>query len=95
MKWTSAKSETKPDLVARGKALHDVRCATCHASGGRKSESDMPRLAGQPGDVIGGVIRRYQDPAAKLPNQFMRSVVKSLSAEEVSALANYYASQNE
>jgi len=95
MNWASAKSETKPNLVARGKALHDARCAACHANGGRKSNSDMPRLAGQPVDFIAGVIRRYQDPAAKLPNQFMRSVVKSLSAEEVSALANYYASQNE
>lgn len=95
MKWTSAKTATKPDLVARGKALHDARCATCHASGGRKSDSDMPRLAGQPMEFIENEIKRYQDQAVKLPNQFMRSVVKSLSAEEVSALANYYASQNE
>jgi sulfide dehydrogenase cytochrome subunit len=95
LKWTSAKTETKPELVARGKALHDTRCATCHANGGRKSESDMPRLAGQPVEFIENEIRRYQDPAVKLPNQFMRSVVKSLSAEEASALAHYYASQND
>jgi cytochrome c553 len=29
----------------------------------------------------------------KLPDRFMRSAVQSLSLEEVSALANYYASQ--
>jgi len=29
----------------------------------------------------------------KLPDRFMRSAVQSLSSEEVSALANYYASQ--
>ncbi len=95
MTWASAKTETKPDLVARGKALADTRCVTCHANGGRKADSDLPRLAGQPVEFIEGEIRRYQDPALKRPNQFMRSVVKSLSAEEASALAHYYASQND
>jgi cytochrome c553 len=29
----------------------------------------------------------------KLPNRFMRSAVETLNAEEVSALAHYYATQ--
>jgi len=93
MKWTSAKSETKPDLVSRGKALHAARCSTCHANGGRKADSTTPRIAGQPVEYIESEIQRYQDPAVKLPNRFMRSAVETLNAEEVSALAHYYAAQ--
>ena len=93
MKWTSAKSETKPDLVSRGKALHAARCNICHASGGRKADSTLPRIAGQPVVFIESEIQRYQDPAVKLPNRFMRSAVETLNAEEVSALAHYYATQ--
>lgn len=92
-KWVSAKASTKPELVSRGKTLHDARCASCHANGGRKAAGNMPRIAGQPVEFIESEIKRYQDPAAKLPDRFMRSAVQSLSAEEVSALANYYASQ--
>jgi sulfide dehydrogenase cytochrome subunit len=92
-KWTSAKSATKPDLVSRGKALHDARCGSCHANGGRKSSGNTPRIAGQPLEFIESEIKRYQDPTVKLPDRFMRSAVQSLSSEEVSALANYYASQ--
>jgi len=53
----------------------------------------MPRIAGQPVEFIESEIKRYQDPAVKLPDRFMRAAVQSLSPEEVSALANYYASQ--
>jgi cytochrome subunit of sulfide dehydrogenase len=92
-KWRSAAGATKPELVNRGKALHDARCGTCHANGGRKAAGNMPRIAGQPVEFIESEIRRYQDPAVKLPDRFMRAAVQSLSPEEVSALANYYASQ--
>jgi sulfide dehydrogenase cytochrome subunit len=92
-KWISATSDTKLDLVQRGKTLHDAQCDSCHANGGKKTASDMPRLAGQPVEFIELEIRRYQDPAVKLPNQFMRKAVKSLSADDISALAHYYASQ--
>ncbi|MGA7178434.1 MAG: c-type cytochrome [Thiobacillaceae bacterium] len=92
-KWISAASDTRLDLVKRGKTLHDAHCNSCHANGGKKSASDMPRLAGQPVEFIELEIKRYQNPASKLPNQFMRTAVNSLSAEDISALANYYASQ--
>lgn len=92
-KWVSAAGATNPDLARRGKTLHDARCATCHANGGRKTTGSIPRIAGQPVAFVESEIRRYQDPAVKLPDRFMRSAVQALSAEEVSALAHYYASQ--
>lgn len=92
-KWVSVSSQTKPELIKQGKALHDAGCSSCHGNGGRATDGETPRLAGQPVAFLENAIKQYQDPAAKLPNKFMRSAVKSLTAEEVSALANYYASQ--
>jgi sulfide dehydrogenase cytochrome subunit len=94
-KWQSVPSETQAELVKRGKALHDAACTNCHANGGRKTDAETPRIAGQPLEFLENEIKRYQDPAVKLPNKFMRNAVKSLTTEEVKALAHYYASQKE
>lgn len=92
-KWVSISSATQPELIKRGRALHDAGCSNCHGSDGRKTDAETPRIAGQPVEFLENEIKRYQDPAAKRPNKFMRDAVKSLTAEDMKALAHFYASQ--
>lgn len=92
-KWAALGNETRSELVKRGKSLHEAGCGNCHASDGKKPDAETPRIAGQPVEFLENEIRRYQDPAVKLPNKFMRDAVKSLTAEDMKALAHFYASQ--
>jgi len=92
-KWISISSAAQPELIKRGKSLHEAGCGDCHANDGRKTDAETPRLAGQPLEFLENEIKHYQDPAAKRPNKFMRDAVKSLTAEDMKALAHFYASQ--
>lgn len=94
-KWVSVASEAQAELVKRGKSLHDAGCGNCHANGGKKMDAETPRIAGQPLEFLENEIKRYQNPAVKLPGRAMRNAVKSLTAEDMKALAHYYASQKD
>lgn len=94
--WYSQK-EVKPKskLVKQGKKLHNEQCETCHLDGGKAGKDpDMPRLAGQYPDYLFNQLREFHDIGGTLPQpREMRLRIEKLSAEELKALSQFYASQ--
>lgn len=65
-------------------------CASCHlADGGGRPDGAMPRLAGQPAAIIGAKLSKIRSGEVFLP--VMSAFANSLSAQEVTAVAEYIA----
>lgn len=92
--WISAKQEADPALAARGKVLHETRCAACHTDSGRSARSNMPRLAGQWREYLVIALTDAQDPNRTTPTpQAMMSMMKGLGGDDLEALSHFYAAQ--
>jgi cytochrome c553 len=67
-------------------------CAACHgADGNAPTGPDFPRLAGQHYDYLLKALRDYKSGARK--NPIMAGQVGGLSAQDMTDLAAYFASQ--
>jgi cytochrome subunit of sulfide dehydrogenase len=91
--WVSAGEKADDALVLKGKTLHGQKCLGCHGPNGELSNDAMPRIAGQPSGFIVLEMEKYLDPKFNMPGKVMEFSVKGLSAEDVKALAAFYASQ--
>jgi sulfide dehydrogenase cytochrome subunit len=91
--WVSADVKTDAKLVAQGKSIHNEQCKTCHEDGGRVQEDDAPRLAGQWPDYSLHFLHVCHDKGKRCEPRKMGKRVMALSAEELKALAHYYASE--
>ena len=93
--WTSVKNQKlDPALVKRGKDIAEDKCAMCHGAGGRDSYDDMPRLGGQRAAFLVTEMEEYHDPHGKAHQPHgMKRAIKGLSADDMQALAAYFASQ--
>lgn len=85
-------AEAQEDPVAAGRAL-SAPCATCHGSDGMAVMPIYPNLAGQNEAYLVNALESYraglrQGPTAGL----MTPIAKTLSDEDIAALAAYYAS---
>lgn len=65
-------------------------CAGCHGPTGISTNPLWPNLAGQKAEYLAKTMRDYQSGQRQDPN--MTALAGTLSAEEISALAAYYAS---
>jgi cytochrome c553 len=83
--------KTDPAKVTRGQAkAAETLCTMCHL-GGMKGQNEVPRVAGQHHDYV---VKQLQDfKAGRRTNDAgtMSSVSKTLSDEDMDALANYSA----
>jgi len=68
---------------------HSTQCATCHGIDGNSQTEGVPSLAGQPAKFIESQLRRFRDGQRRSPT--MQRVAQSLTADQSSALARYYA----
>lgn len=92
--WQAADVKTDPKKVAQGKAIHMQQCESCHGDSGRASPGDTPRLAGQWPSYLYMQMRDQHDIDYTGPQPLlMRTRLQKLSAEELRALADFYASQ--
>ena len=67
-------------------------CANCHGTDGRAVEgSAIPSLAGLPRDYIAQQMRAFQTDSR--PATVMAQIAKGFSADQVNALAAYFAAQ--
>jgi cytochrome c553 len=66
------------------------RCATCHGEKGETVAEDIPRLAGQHATYLEKQLRDFQSGARK---SVMNRLARGLTAEEIVAVARYYAAQ--
>lgn len=70
------------------------RCGKCHEDGGRSTEDDTPRLAGQWVDYLIFKMEDYKNPDMTVPQpKKMKKQIDKLSAEQLKAIAHFYASQ--
>lgn len=92
--YKAAGEEFDAVLAAAGQKIHKSGCAICHgADGPDESEGDMdaPFLHGQRKDYVRYAMQQYvTGDREQLPA--MKKKISPLSADDVEALVNYYAS---
>ena len=66
-------------------------CAACHGPHGQSTNPAWPSLAGQTARYIGQELRDFQ--AGRRTDALMSPVAKTLSADDVQALADYFSKQ--
>ncbi len=79
--------------VEAGKRTADKHCAVCHGPEGMGGAPEVPHLAGQHADYMSTALQQYKD--GRRVSDFMVAMtvaVSTLSGEEMSNVAAYYAS---
>lgn len=80
-----------PDLAARGALLHAARCENCHGGGGSRSQDQASILRGQPRNYLVNAIGDFRQER-RVAVAEMHVMLQELSAEEVTALVEFYLS---
>ncbi len=93
LEFVPAKQEFDAGLAEAGAALHAEHCEKCHAEGGRAADRE-PRLAGQWIPYLKTSLKYVPTGEHLVPSVMERRVV-DFSAEQIDALMNYYASQQD
>lgn len=89
--FVPAKQKFDAAMLRTGAALHEARCESCHAQGGQVAGTG-PRLAGQWVPYLRSALKFVPTGEHLVPGAMERKIV-SLSDEELDALMNFYASQ--
>jgi len=90
--YVAMKQDFDADLAAAGQAVHEAQCDRCHSEGGSNPEDEAGILAGQPMGYMKATMAEYASGDREQPKK-MEEKVSALSADDVTALLNYYASQ--
>lgn len=91
--FVAAKQEFDPAKAAAGRAMHDQYCDSCHEQGG-KAAGIGPRLAGQWTLYLKSALKFVPTGEHLVPPKMERTVV-DMSADQLDALMNFYASQQD
>ena len=81
-------------MAQAGAAIHDAKCARCHADGGGDPADDAGILAGQWMPYLVRTMKDYRAGARFQPATMEREM-QALSDEDIEALGAYYASQGQ
>jgi cytochrome subunit of sulfide dehydrogenase len=92
LKFAAASQTTDAGLAAKGKTLHDSKCDVCHSAGGSEPADDAGILAGQWKAYLQETMQDYVAGKRVAPDK-MKHQMTALSADNVKALAEYYASE--
>jgi sulfide dehydrogenase cytochrome subunit len=90
--FVAAKQDVDAALADAGKAIHDAKCDKCHSEGGSNPDDEAGILAGQWMGYLKTTFAQYAADERDQPSK-MRDAMASLSDSDVTALINYYASQ--
>ena len=90
--FVPAKQDFDADLAAAGEAVHDKQCSRCHSDGGSNPEDESSILAGQWMGYLESTFAEYAAGTRSQPAK-MKKKMDPLTAEQVTALVHYYASQ--
>ncbi len=77
--------------AAAGKAKADAVCAACHGANGVSVADAIPNLAGQKAAYLENQLKALKDGSRK--NAVMGAIAAQLSADDISNVAAYFASQ--
>ncbi len=90
--FKAAQQVTDPAMVARGAKIHQADCERCHTKAGAVADDDAGILAGQWKEyLVFSMNDMLQGTRPTLPK--MLSKLQALKAEEIEALAHFYAAQ--
>jgi sulfide dehydrogenase cytochrome subunit len=89
--YVPAKQDFDAALAATGKAIHDKSCDRCHSKGGTDPEDEAGMLGGQHLGYLRKTFEEYAAESRYQPEK-MQEAMSQLSADDVEALLNYYAS---
>jgi len=78
--------------VAKGKRLHATTCEVCHTKGGSVADDDSSILAGQWLPYLQVTLQNYKAGKRLMPDK-MKPKIDALSADDLGALAQYFASE--
>jgi sulfide dehydrogenase cytochrome subunit len=95
--WVSADVKIDREKANKGKQMHITKgCVGCHGAKGISVAPNTPRLAGQYPEYLFIQMRYYINPQITIPSsaKVMRSMLKGANDEDLRALAEFYASQN-
>ncbi len=96
----ASKDPASPEAMALGEGLarrgawerEIPACEQCHAPGGMGFGPHFPRLAGQHAFYLQGQLEAWRSGVRKNdPNALMKTIAERLTAEELAAVAAYYA----
>jgi sulfide dehydrogenase cytochrome subunit len=90
--YAAAQQEFDADLAAAGQALHEKLCARCHSDGGSNPDDEAGLLAGQQMGYLKATFAEYASGDREQDKKMGENMAK-LSDADVTALLNYYASQ--
>lgn len=90
--YVAAEQEFDPALAAAGEKVHASACEVCHSDGGSNAEDEAGFLAGQRTGYLQLAFDEYAAGKREQPDA-MRKKMDALSADDVKALLQYYASQ--
>ena len=91
--FVAAPQDFDAALAAKGALLHQQYCENCHEEGGRAADRS-PRLAGQWMPYL-RLSLSYVPTGEHLVPRPMEMTIADFSAEQIDALMNFYASQQE
>jgi cytochrome subunit of sulfide dehydrogenase len=92
--YRPAQQDFDADLAARGAAIHDTNCNSCHSEGGTYPELDSGQLAGQWIPYLEDAFQDFMEHGRPQPRGMQRRLA-DFSDADVQALIHYYASQQE
>ena len=81
-------SPYKPELVAEGKRLFNLKCFFCHGKDGHGKEN-IPYIAAQPSEYILNTLGSYRSTLVKRAETAMSRVARALKPDEIEALTSY------
>ena len=81
----------RPQLVAAGKKLFELKCFFCHGKQAYGKET-FPRIASQPGEYIVKTLSSYSSNLVKRAETDMSRVARALNRDEIEKLAAYLTS---
>jgi len=87
----SAANEYDPRLAEQGLTIHNSNCEICHTTGGSDPDDEASILRGQNRAYIANAMNDYRS-GQRLGEAAMLKRLNALSAEEVVALVEFYAS---
>ncbi|MDH4314173.1 MAG: c-type cytochrome [Gammaproteobacteria bacterium] len=92
LSFVAAKQDFDPSLAAAGEAVHKKQCEQCHSDGGSNPDDEAGILAGQWKGYLKSSFAEYTSGKRDQPSK-MKEKMDALSADDVKALLDYYASQ--
>jgi sulfide dehydrogenase cytochrome subunit len=90
--YASAKQDFDASLASTGEAVHDEHCDRCHSDAGMNVDDEAGMLGGQRVGYLEQSFTEYAAGGREQPAK-MKEKMDLLSADDVTALLHYYASQ--